>query len=118
MAYDENLAERIRQAIVHLDNIEEKEMMGGLTFMYNNKMCVGVIKDEMICRIDPKLNDEVLEKAGCRPMDFTGKPMKGWITIDEFGMKKDVDLNYWIQLAVDFNKNAKASKKKMPKKKK
>ena len=117
MAYDENLADRIRQAIGHLDNVEEKEMMGGLTFMYNNKMCVGVIKDEMICRIDPKLNDEVLEKAGCRPMDFTGKPMKGWITIDEFGMKKDTDLNYWIQLAVDFNQNAKASKKKIPKKK-
>jgi hypothetical protein len=52
-------------------------MMGGLTFMYNSKMCVSIIKDELMCRIDPAIYEAVLEKPGCRPMDFTGRPMKG-----------------------------------------
>jgi len=62
MAYDEALADRVRKKLAQLPNIEEKAMMGGLTFMYNNKMCVGIIKDELMCRIDPSLHDLVIEK--------------------------------------------------------
>lgn len=119
MAYSEQLAERIRKRLAHLSKLEEKEMMGGLSFLYNGKMCVGIIKDEMMCRIDPELNEEVLEKNGCRAMDFTGKPMKGWVMIDEYGMNSQKDFDYWINLALDFNKKAKSSKakKKVVKKK-
>ena len=70
MAYSEQLAERIRTRLATLSNIEEKEMMGGLTFMYNDKMCVGIIKDEMMCRIDPALHEMAIEKTGCRTMDL------------------------------------------------
>lgn len=112
MAYNENLANRIRERLADHPAIEEKEMMGGLAFMCNGKMCVGVIKDELMCRIDPDLWDIVLEKEGCRPMDFTGHTMKGWIFVDEYGMKKDSDFYYWIELALDFNVKAKATKKK------
>jgi TfoX/Sxy family transcriptional regulator of competence genes len=112
MAYDEVLANKIRERLAHLPNVEEKEMMGGLTFMYNNKMCVGVIKDELVCRIDPGLTEKVLEKNGCRLMDFTGRPMKGWIMVDEFGMRNNKELDYWIQIALDFNSKAKVSKKR------
>jgi TfoX/Sxy family transcriptional regulator of competence genes len=112
MAYSENLANRIRDRLSDVSNIEEKEMMGGLAFMCNDKMCVGVIKDELMCRIDPDLFETVLEKDGCRPMDFTGRPMKGWIFVDEYGMKNKSDFDFWIELALDFNKKAKSSKKK------
>jgi len=62
MAYSEKLAKRIRERLAALPNIEEKEMMGGLTFMYNDKMCVGIIKDELMCRIDPDLHETAISK--------------------------------------------------------
>lgn len=112
MAYDENLANRVREQLVNLQNIEEKEMMGGLVFMYNDKMCVGIIKDELMCRIDPDLHETAVEKLGCRTMDFTKRPMKGYVLIEDVGMRTPKDLDYWINLALDFNKKAKSSKKK------
>ena len=74
MAYNEKLADRIGKQLADLPNIEEKEMMGGLIFMYNGKMCVGIIKDEMMCRIDPNFHETAIEKTGCRTMDFTKRP--------------------------------------------
>ncbi|NOU17468.1 MAG: TfoX/Sxy family protein [Bacteroidales bacterium] len=112
MAYDEKLANRVREQLVNLQNIEEKEMMGGLVFMYNDKMCVGIVKDELMCRIDPDLHETAVEKLGCRTMDFTKRPMKGYVLIDDVGMRTPKDLDYWINLALDFNKKAKSSKKK------
>lgn len=112
MAYNVKLAHRIREAIKNVKNVNEKEMMGGLTFMVNDKMCIGIIKDEMMCRIDPNLQDAALEKTGSRIMDFTGKPMKGYIMLDETGMKTKKEFEYWINLCLEFNKRAKSSKKK------
>jgi TfoX/Sxy family transcriptional regulator of competence genes len=112
MAYSEKLANRIRERFSELKNVVEKEMMGGLTFMYNGKMCVGIIKDELMCRIDPALHEEAVEKMGCRTMDFTKRPMRGYVMIDESGMKSKKDFDYWINLSLHFNKKAKASKKK------
>jgi len=110
MAYNEILANRIREHFQDMDEVEEKEMMGGLSFMLNNKMCVGVIKDEMMCRINPAHYEDALEKQGCHEMDFTGKPMKGWVMIDDSGMKNSKELKSWIDLAIDYNKHAKVSK--------
>jgi TfoX/Sxy family transcriptional regulator of competence genes len=110
--YSEGLADRVRQKFADLSNVTEKEMMGGLTFMYNDKMCVGIIKDELMCRIDPALHESCIKKKGCRTMDFTNRPMKGYIMIDKSGMKTDIEFDYWINLALDFNKMAKSSKKK------
>ena len=112
MAYNEKLASRIREHLADLSNVEEKEMMGGLTFMYNSKMCVGIIQDELMCRIDPTLHEEAIEKRGCRTMDFTKKPMRGYVLVDDTGMKTKKDFEYWMGLALDFNKKAKSSKKK------
>jgi TfoX/Sxy family transcriptional regulator of competence genes len=86
--------------------------MGGLVFMYNGKMCVGIIKDELMCRIEPSLHDTEVEKHGCRTMDFTKRPMKGYILIEETGMRSQQEFDYWINLALEFNPKAKASKKK------
>ena len=112
MAYSEKIAGRIRDRLSLLPNMEEKEMMGGLVFMYNDKMCVGVIKDDMMCRIDPGLHEQSIERPGCRTMDFTNRPMTGYVLVDESGMKSKKDFEYWIGLALDFNKNAKSSKRK------
>ena len=111
MAYNENLANRIRERLIHLSNMEEKHMFGGIAFMVDNKMCVGIIKDEMMCRIDPELHEESVEKTGCRTMDFNKRLMKGYVMIDETGMKSQKEFDFWIELALDFNKKAVASKK-------
>lgn len=115
MAYNESLADRIRNALGHLSNVEEKHMFGGVCFMVNDKMCVGVVKDDMMCRIDPALDHEVLEKPGCRPMDFTNRPMKGYVYINEEGRASKKDFEYWIGLCLEFNSRAKQSKKKVKK---
>lgn len=116
MPYSQTLANRIREKLAHLPNIEEKAMMGGLVFMYNDKMLVGIMRDELMCRIDPELHEMAVEKNGCRTMDFGYRPtkrmMKGYVMIDETGMKNDVDFDYWINLSLDYNPKAKASKKK------
>lgn len=113
MAFNERLVNRIRESLADLQKVEEKKMFGGVCFMVNGKMCIGVVKDEMMCRIDPSMDEIVLEKNGCRQMDFTGKPMKGYVFINEDGMKTKKAFDYWINLCLDFNSKAKASKKKV-----
>ena len=112
MAYSETLADRIRTTLSALSSVTEKEMMGGLTFMYNDKMCIGVIADEMMCRIDPDFHETAVEKTGCRTMDFTKRPMKGYVMVDDTGMKTQKEFDYWVNLCLDFNSKAKSSKKK------
>ena len=76
MAYDEKLANRVRTALIRQKAVDEKKMMGGLTFMVNGKMCVGILKDELMVRLDPTIYDNALKKKDCREMNFTGKPMR------------------------------------------
>ena len=113
MAYDEKLADRTREliAVTH-KNIEEKKMFGGLCFMVNDKMCVGVEQERLMLRIDPDKYEDAIEKDGCSPMDFTGKPMKGYVYVDKDALQTKKQLQYWIALALEYNKIAKASKKK------
>jgi TfoX/Sxy family transcriptional regulator of competence genes len=113
MAYNEKLADRVREIIAASHNIiEEKKMFGGLCFMVNDKMCVGVESERMMVRLDPDKYDEVMEKEGCQPMDFTGKIMKGFVFVDAEALKTKKQLDYWVQLALDYNAKAKPSKKK------
>lgn len=113
MAYDEYLAERILKTLHDKQVLfEEKKMMGGLTFMVDGKMCVGIIKNDMMVRINPEIYEEALKKPGCKEMDFTGRPMKGYVMIEPDAIDMDEDLDYWIQLCLDFNPLAKSSKKK------
>ena len=112
MAYDENLANRTREFFSGKRNVKEKKMMGGLTFMVNDKMCVGILNDDLMVRIDPDIYELVLEKKGCREMDFTGRPMKGFVFVEPEGIDMDKDLEYWIKHCLDFNPKATSSKKK------
>ena len=113
MAYNEKLADRVREIIsLTHKNIEEKKMFGGLCFMVNDKMCIGVEQERLMVRLDPAIYDEVLEKEGAQPMDFTGKVMKGYVFVDIDAVNTKAKLNYWVQLALEYNKEAKASKKR------
>src|ERR1700739_3886275 len=117
MAYNEQLADRTREIIcLTHKNVEEKRMFGGLCFMVNGKMCVGIEQQRLMVRLDPEKCDEALEKEGCRPMDFTGKPMKGYVFVDESGMKTEKAFEYWVSLCLEFNSRAKAARKKAKKK--
>ncbi len=116
MPYNEKLASRTREIIVAThDSVEEKKMFGGLCFMVNDKMCIGVEQERLMLRIDPVIYEELLEKEGCTPMDFTGRIMKGYIFVDELVLSSKKQLNYWVNLALEFNKIAKPSKKKSKK---
>ena len=113
MAYDEHLADRIRQTFNEKGiPVEEKKMMGGICYLVNDKMCAGVNKDRLMARIDPDIYEEVLTRKGCREMDFTGRIMKGFVFVESVGTDLDTDLARWIQLCLDYNPKAKSSKKK------
>ena len=113
MAYNEYLADRIRNVLNERKaSYEEKKMMGGLCFMVDDKMCVGIVKDELMARIGPEKYETALQKNGCKPMDFTGRPMKGYVFVEPDAIDMEDDLAYWVQLCLDFNPLAKSSKKK------
>ena len=113
MAYDLLLADRIRSDLKEKRvSFEEKNMMGGLCFLVDDKMCVGIVKENLMARIDPEIYEESLRKKGCKEMDFTGRPMKGYVFIEPKGIDMDSELSYWIDLCLDFNPKAKSSKKK------
>src|SRR5205809_1588347 len=116
MAYNETIANSVIEiiALTH-KNVEEKKMFGGLCFMVNDKMCVGVEKERLMVRLDPDKYDEVLEKEGCTPMDFSGKVMKGFVFVSADVLTTKKKLEYWIKLALEYNTIAKPSKKKMTK---
>jgi len=115
MAYSEFLADRVRQRLSKQIFIEKK-MMGGLIFMVNEKMCIGVDTDRksghdrLMVRVRKNAYENLLKKKGCREMDFTGKPMKGFLFIYPDGFDTETDLDFWVKQALDFNKDIKKSK--------
>jgi TfoX/Sxy family transcriptional regulator of competence genes len=118
MAYNEKLAAMTRELIAQTEtNVEEKAMFGGLCFMVNDKMCLGVEKERLMVRLNPAVYDEAMEKEGCKAMDFTGRVMKGYVFVDADVLTAKKKLEYWVKLALDYNKIAKLSKKKTVKKK-
>ncbi len=114
MAYDINLADRVREYLVQFPalDIEEKQMFSGLVFMVNGKMCVNVSHENLMCRFDPALSEAVAEKRGFLPMLMRGKQMKGYCYVEPIGLQRKTDFQFWINLCLDYNKRAKASKKR------
>ena len=102
MAYDEGLAERIREALRDTQGIGEKKMFGGICFLLGGHMMVGIVKDSLMARVGEAAQAEALSKRGARPMDFTGKPMKGYAFVDPEGIAEDRDLESWIAMSRRF----------------
>lgn len=102
MPYSDSLAERIRQAVGRRKGIKEKKMFGGVGFLLNGNMLVGVWQTSLIVRIGPDQYDAALKKPHVREFDITGRPMKGWIMVEPDGVEGDKQLKEWIEEALSF----------------
>lgn len=102
MTYNEKLAERIRISIKGKRNITEKKMFGGLAFLLKGKMFCGIVKDDLMVRTGPEMYEKALATPHSRPMDFTGKPMKGFVYVEPQGYKNTKSLSAWITLGLDY----------------
>ena len=101
MAYDETLADRVRDVLAPRADVSERKMFGGIAFMVSGNMAVGVLGEELMVRLDPVDAEQALTEAGIRPMDFTGKPMKGMLFVDSAGTEADDDLAGWVDAGAD-----------------
>ena len=118
ISYNEIAVIRIRDVFYSKNiSLTEKKMFSGICFMVADKLCCGTYIDKktneelLLCRIGVKEHDKALEKEDCIPMEFTGRPMKGYVFVTEIGFNTEKKLDYWIQLCLDFNPRAKKSKK-------
>ena len=102
MAYDESLADRIRAALEGNEGVTERKMFGGIAFMLDGNMCCGVVKDELIVRLSRDEGDRALEEPGVRPMDFTGRPMRGMVFVSPAVLADDDELRGWVGRGVAF----------------
>ena len=110
MAYNEQLTNRVRAALAAIPNVEEKKMFSGITFMVNGKMCISVGNDRIMCRVDPAIHDDVVVRKGSRTVQMKGRDYRGYIYVSEEGIKTKKDFDFWINLSLEFNKKAKASR--------
>lgn len=122
MAFDAYLAERIRIYFNEKQlNFYEKKMMGGLVFMLNDKMCCGIHFDKkrkcdlLMARVGEKAAHEHNNRKGCHPMEFTGRPMKGYVSIDPEGFDLEEDLVFWLNHCIAYNPEATIAKKRKKK---
>ncbi|EAQ80825.1 TfoX/Sxy family protein [Blastopirellula marina] len=104
MPYDEQLASRVRGLLQRKRGVTEKKMFGGLAFLLNGNMCVGVSRDALIVRIGPDAYEEALTEEHVREFDFTGRPMRGWIVVEEAGLVQFAAVKDWTDRAVAFVK--------------
>ncbi|MBI1806966.1 MAG: TfoX/Sxy family protein [Ignavibacteria bacterium] len=102
MAYSETLASRIREMLARKRGFTEKAMFGGVSFLFEGKMFCGVLNDDLVVRVNPEDSEILLQKQHVRPMDFTGRPMKGFLYISPAGYKTDRALLKWITMSIDF----------------
>jgi TfoX/Sxy family transcriptional regulator of competence genes len=102
MSYDEKLAARIRRALGPRDDIEERKMFGGLAFLSGGRMFCGISKDDLMVRVGPEGYEAALSKPHVRPMDFTGRPMKGYVFVAPDGRRTDAALLAWVTLSARF----------------
>ncbi len=117
MAYDNNLAIRVRKYLCEMEEfqVKEKKMFGGLAFMINDKMCINVGDNQLMCRFDPELTEQLSVRTGFLPMIMKGKEYKGYCYVDPVGYKTKKDFEFWINLCLDYNDKAVSSKKQTKK---
>ncbi|MCC6272477.1 MAG: TfoX/Sxy family protein [Deltaproteobacteria bacterium] len=118
MAYDEALAERVRRALESEKSVVEKKMFGGIAFLQAGKMSVGILGKDLVVRVDPKEQDKFLRYPGVRPMDFTGRPMRGFLYVGPKATASGASLASWVRRGLTFAKSLPAKKKTASKKRK
>ena len=113
MANNEIITKRLREALSDHPKVEEKKMFGRLAFMVNGKMCLTVGPKKIMCRIDPELHQTAISKNGCRTVIMGGRKYKGFVYVDEKVISTKKELFYWVNLALEFNKKATTTPKKI-----
>ena len=112
MARHKELLDRVRAALAHVPHVKEKRMFGSTAFMVRGKMCIGARAERIMCRIDPALHDEALKRKGSRTVIMRGRAYRGYVYVDAEAVGTKRKLDYWVGLALDYNKRAKGSVKK------
>ncbi len=112
MVVNEKLTLRLREALAGTLRVEEKKMFGGVAFMVNGKMCVTASDRGLMCRVDPARTGELTAKKGCTIMTMKGREYPGYVRVSEDVLGRKKDLDYWVHIALDFNSQAKAARKK------
>ena len=102
MAYDEGLVQRVRERLAGQNSVEEKKMFGGISFMVQGNFSCGVSSDDLVVRVGPDKYADALAHPDTREMDFTGRPMKGWVYVNPDGYESDENLSYWVSQGLDF----------------
>lgn len=102
MAYDEGLAQRVRELLEEHPGFNEKKMFGGICFLLYGNMACGIISDDIIVRVGKEKYDDLLQLPHVKKFDITGRPMKGWVMVSYEGYESDEDLSEWIERGVDF----------------
>jgi TfoX/Sxy family transcriptional regulator of competence genes len=102
VAYNEELTERVREALADRTDVDEKKMFGGLSFMVGGQMCCGVLKNELIVRIEPTEFPTLVAEPQVRPFDFSGRPMQGMVYVDASGLSDPEVLRAWIRRGTDY----------------
>jgi TfoX/Sxy family transcriptional regulator of competence genes len=100
MAYDHDLANRVREQLAEQDAVTEQEMFGGIAFLLAGNMAVGVSRDELMVRVGNEQGDAALEEPHTRPFDMTGRPMKAWVLVEQAGFETDEQLAAWVERGV------------------
>jgi TfoX/Sxy family transcriptional regulator of competence genes len=102
MSYSEPLAARIRQVLAGVSGVTEKKMFGGLAFLRDGSMFCGITQEDLMVRVGPDLHEQALAEPHVRPMDFTGRPMKGYVYVDPEGYRSNRQLEKWVRRGADF----------------
>lgn len=102
MPHDEELTERVREVLRRRVAADERHMFGGVAFMVHGHMCLGVANDDLVVRVGRERHEAALKKRGARPMDFTGKPLRGMVYVTKRALKQRSDIEHWADEAIDF----------------
>ncbi|HEU4431739.1 MAG TPA: TfoX/Sxy family protein [Myxococcota bacterium] len=102
MAYDEGLAQRIRELLEDDPRISEKKMFGGVAFFAHGKMAAGIVQDELMVHVGPDAHDDAIARPHARPMDFTGRPMRGFVQVAPAGFEDDAELRAWLARGIAY----------------
>jgi TfoX/Sxy family transcriptional regulator of competence genes len=102
VAYDEQLADRVREELAARSDLSERRMFGGIGFMIGGNMACGVMEDELIVRLAPEDAESALAESGARPFDFTGRPMKGWLFVGADAIEEPEGLAGWVEAGADY----------------
>ena len=109
-----DLVDRVRTALAHVPNVEEKKMFGSLAFMVRGKMCIGARAERIMCRIDPAFHDAALEHKGCQTVVMKGRQYRGYVHVDAGSVRTKRALKYWVDLALNYNKAIASTKNGNP----